>query len=89
MSHCCNVLMSQCFNVSVLDFVFLIFFSSFIIALFSSSIQLFSDNFFIIKSDQILLVIIIIVFLKSTVLPFESVNLQSSRICNNILNTSG
>ena len=32
---------------------------------------------------------IIIVFLKSTVLPFESVNLPSSKICNIKLNTSG
>ncbi len=32
---------------------------------------------------------IIMVFLKSTVLPLESVSLPSSNICNSILNTSG
>ena len=39
--------------------------------------------------DPKLLVMIITVFLKSTTLPWPSVSLPSSRICNNILKTSG
>ena len=39
--------------------------------------------------EPILEVIISKVFLKSTVLPLESVNLPSSKSCNNKLNTSG
>ena len=42
-----------------------------------------------IYSDPKFEVKIIIVFLKSTVLPWESVILPSSNTCSNILNTSG
>ena len=42
----------------------------------------------LIKSEPILLVITMIVFLKSTFLPLESVKCPSSKICKRILNTS-
>jgi hypothetical protein len=58
---------------------------------FSRSIFAFllQDNFSMITLLQIFEVMMMIVFLKSTVLHFESVSLQSSKSWSNVLNTSG